>query len=146
MRGEISWKSFYNVETAETSDSGNSAKSFALRFSALTKEGWRLEEGADRILVKSLSLGENRITDEAGNVLEGEIIKEGKNKEGTKLVPDRSYQLDYQAMSLILEDSGFMADGESIYRIPFTVTDNASLKGCSGRLSFYTNPSYYGSL
>ena len=137
-------ESFYNVETAETSDSGNSAKSFALRFSALTKEGWRLEEGADRILVKSLSLGENRIADEAGNVLEGEIIKEGKNKEGTKLVPDRSYQLDYQAMSLILEDSGFMADGESIYRIPFTVTDNASLKGCSGRLSFYTNPSYYG--
>lgn len=137
-------ESFYNVETTETSDSGNSAKSFALRFSALTKEGWHLEEGADRILVKSLFLGENRIADEAGNVLEGEIIKEGKNKEGTTLVPDRSYQLDYQAMSLTLEDSGFMADGESVYRIPFTVTDNASLKGCSGRLSFYTNPSYYG--
>lgn len=137
-------ESFYNVETTETSDSGNSAKSFALRFSALTKDGWRLEEGADRILVKSLSLGENQITDEAGNVLEGEIIKEGKNKEGTELVPDRSYQLDYQAMSLTLEDSGFMEDGESIYRIPFTVTDNASLKGCSGRLSFYTSPAYYG--
>lgn len=102
-----------------------------------------MEEGADRIRVKSLHLNGLEIKDEVGNVLSGEIIQNGKTQDGTDLTPDRSYQLDYQPMKLTLE-AGSFDDTTNIYKVPYQVNDNASLKGCTGKLSFYLTPSYYG--
>lgn len=102
-----------------------------------------MEEGADRIRVKSLHLNGLEIKDEVGNVLSGEIIQNGKTQDGTDLTPDRSYQLDYQPMKLTLE-AGSFDDTTNIYKVPYQVNDNAYLKGCTGKLSFYLTPSYYG--
>lgn len=89
-------ESFLNYEITDTSDTANSASCLALRFTTQTEKGWQLEEGADRIRVKSLHLNGLEIKDEVGNVLSGEIIQNGKTQDGTDLTPDRSYQLDYQ--------------------------------------------------
>lgn len=136
-------ESFLNYEITDTSDTANSASCLALRFTTQTEEGWQLEEGADRIRVKSLHLNGLEIKDEVGNVLSGEIIQDGKTQDGTDLTPDRSYQLDYQPMKLTLE-AGSFDDTTNIYKVPYQVNDNASLKGCTGKLSFYLTPSYYG--
>lgn len=136
-------ESFLNYEITDTSDTANSASCLALRFTTQTEKGWQLEEGADRIRVKSLHLNGLEIKDEVGNVLSGEIIQNGKTQDGTDLTPDRSYQLDYQPMKLTLE-AGSFDDTTNIYKVPYQVNDNASLKGCTGKLSFYLTPSYYG--
>lgn len=132
-----------NYEITDTSDTANSASCLALRFTTQTEKGWQLEEDADRIRVKSLHLNGLEIKDEVGNVLSGEIIQDGKTQDGTDLTPDRSYQLDYQTMKLTLGDGSF-DDTTNIYKVPYQVNDNASLKGCTGKLSFYLTPSYYG--
>ncbi len=136
-------ESVLNYEITDTSDTANSASCLALRFTTQTEKGWQLEEGADRIRVKSLHLNGLEIKDEVGNVLSGEIIQNGKTQDGTDLTPDRSYQLDYQPMKLTLE-AGSFDDTTNIYKVPYQVNDNASLKGCTGKLSFYLTPSYYG--
>lgn len=136
-------ESFLNYEITDTSDTANSASCLALRFTTQTEKGWQLEEDADRIRVKSLHLNGLEIKDEVGNVLSGEIIQDGKTQDGTDLTPDRSYQLDYQPMKLTLGDGSF-DDTTNIYKVPYQVNDNASLKGCTGKLSFYLTPSYYG--
>lgn len=46
-------------------------------------------------------------------------------------------------MKLTLE-AGSFDDTTNIYKVPYQVNDNASLKGCTGKLSFYLTPSYYG--
>lgn len=132
-----------NYEITDTSDTANSASCLALRFTTQTEKGWQLEEDADRIRVKSLHLNGLEIKDEVGNVLSGEIIQDGKTQDGTDLTPDRSYQLDYQPMKLTLGDGSF-DDTTNIYKVPYQVNDNVSLKGCTGKLSFYLTPSYYG--
>lgn len=132
-----------NYEITDTSDTANSASCLALRFTTQTEKGWQLEEGADRIRVKNLNLNGVMIKDEVGNVLSGEIIQDGKTQDGTDLTPDRSYQLDYQPMKLTLGDGSF-DNTTNIYKVPYQVNDNASLKGCTGKLSFYLTPSYYG--
>ena len=132
-----------NYEITDTSDTANSASCLALRFTTQTEKGWQLEEDADRIRVKSLHLNGMEIKDEVGNVLSGEIIQDGKTQDGTDLTPDRSYQLDYQPMKLTLGDGSF-DDTTNIYKVPYQVNDNVSLKGCTGKLSFYLTPSYYG--
>lgn len=132
-----------NYEITDTSDTANSASCLALRFTTQTEKGWQLEEDADRIRVKSLHLNGLEIKDEVGNVLSGEIIQDGKTQDGTDLTPDRSYQLDYQPMKLTLGDGSF-DDTTNIYKVPYQVNDNASLKGCTGKLSFYLTPYYYG--
>ena len=132
-----------NYEITDTSDTANSASCLALRFTTQTEKEWQLEEGADRIRVKSLNLNGVKIKDEVGNVLSGEIIQDGKTQDGTDLTPDRSYQLDYQPMTLTLGDGSF-DNTTNIYKVPYQVNDNVSLKGCTGKLSFYLTPSYYG--
>lgn len=132
-----------NYEITDTSDTANSASCLALRFTTQTEKGWQLEEDVDRIRVKSLHLNGLEIKDEVGNVLSGEIIQDGKTQDGTDLTPDRSYQLDYQPMKLTLGDGSF-DNTTNIYKVPYQVNDNVSLKGCTGKLSFYLTPSYYG--
>ncbi len=147
LGGSNASSSNYSVIT--TSATGNSAKRTTLKYRVIAQPSWEMETPGEFIKVKTLETQEGYgIRDLAGNELSGKVIEDGKMN-GKQLSYNNEYRLDFSEPEVTIGDISWVSgsayeESEAVVRIPIDISDNYSLAGCDGTVSFYSGSGYQG--